>query len=73
MASRYTIEAALEAIFDDDFRLSDGDSSDEDSDDIYGYVREPVLRGADVRDLGESIVSDPSCRSRGRHRRSGSK
>ena len=53
MASRYTIEA----IFDDEFRLSDGESSDDDGKDIYGYVGEPVLRRTDVRNLGESIVA----------------
>ena len=53
MALRYTIKA----IFDDVFRLSDGESSNEDGEDIYGYVGEPILRRADVRDLGESIVA----------------
>ena len=57
MASRYMIEAAIEAIFDDEFGLSDGESSDEDGKDIYGYVGEPVLRHADVRHLEESIVA----------------
>ena len=57
--SRYTIVAALEVIFDDNFGLSDGDSSDENGDDIYGYVGEPVLRQADIRDLSESIVGGP--------------
>ena len=54
MASRYTIDEALEAILDDDFGLSDGDSSDEEGEDIYGYVGEPVLRRADVDILGDS-------------------
>ena len=40
MASRYTIEEVL----DDDFGLSDGESSDEEGDDIYGYIGEGVLR-----------------------------
>ena len=56
MASRYTIEEALEAILDDDFGLSDGETSDEDGEDIYHYVGEPVLRRIDVQDLGDSIV-----------------
>ena len=40
MALRYTIEEALQAILDDDFGLSDGESSDEEGDDIYGYIGE---------------------------------
>ena len=56
MASRYTIDEALEAILDDDFGLSDGDSSDEEGEDIYCYVGEPVLRRADVDILGGSIA-----------------
>lgn len=56
MASRYTIEEALESILDDDFGLTDGESSDEDGDDIYSYAGQPVLSRADVQDIGESIV-----------------
>ena len=56
MASRYTIE---EAILDDDFGLSDGGSSDEEGEDIYGYVGEPVLRRDDVNVVGDSIVNGP--------------
>ena len=37
----------------------DSESSDEEGDGICGYVGEPVLSRADVRDLGESIVGGP--------------
>ena len=55
MALRYMIETVIEEIFDDEFRLSDDESSDEDGKDIYGYGK-PVLRRADIRDLSELIV-----------------
>ena len=38
MTSRYTTEV-LEAILDDDFSFSDGESSDKEGKDIYGYIR----------------------------------
>ena len=44
------IETVIEEIFDDEFRLSDNESSDEDGKDIYGYGK-PVLRRADICDL----------------------
>ena len=43
MTSRYMIEEALEAILDDDFGLSNGHSSDEEGEDIYGYIGKGVL------------------------------
>ena len=55
MASRYTVEEAIEAILDD----FGGGSSDEEGEDIYGYVREPVLRRDDVNGVGDSIVNSP--------------
>lgn len=61
MASRYTLEEALEAILDDDFGLSDGGSSDKEGEDIYGYVGESVLRRSDVNAVGDSIVNAPDC------------
>ena len=52
-----SVEEAIEAILDDDFGLSDGGSSDEEGEDIYGYVGEPVLRRDDVNGVGDSIVN----------------
>ena len=60
MASRYTVEEAIEAILVDDFGLSDGRSSDEEGEDIYGCVGEPVLRRDDVNGVGDSIVNSPN-------------
>ena len=49
--SRAIVDDVLEAIFDDDFGLSDEDESDFDNgdgDDIHALLGEPVLRHADV-------------------------
>ena len=55
-----TVGEALEAILDDDFGLSDGESSDEEGEDIYGYIGEPVLHCTDVEEkLGEAVVDGP--------------
>lgn len=59
MATWFTVEEALEALMDDDLGLSDGEASDEEGEDIYGYIGEPVLRRTDIEGLGESVVDGP--------------
>ena len=44
-----SFELALKAILDGGFGLTNGESSDKDGKDIYGYVGEPVLRCSDMR------------------------
>lgn len=59
MATRFTVNEVLEAIFDDEFGLSDGEPSDEEGEGICGYLGEPVLHRAEVEELGEAIVGGP--------------
>ena len=45
----FSADNVVDAIFDEDFSLSDGDESDfEGGDDIHALLGEPVLRRADV-------------------------
>ena len=59
MAKRWTVDEGLEAIFDDDFSLSDGKASFENGGDTYRYVGEPVLHHTDIEELSEAVVDDP--------------
>ena len=45
MAKRsFEVDEVLDAVYDSDFGLSDGESSaDEDGDDIYAYLGDPVV------------------------------
>ena len=55
----YNVDEALEAILDDDFGLSDGDSSDEEEGkDYYACLGEPVVPPSDIEALTHNIVSE---------------
>ena len=55
---RYTVDEALEAVFDDDFGLSDGGSSnEEEGEDYYAYLGEPVVPASAVEALTRDVVS----------------
>ena len=59
MASRrFGVDDMLDAIFDDDFSLSDGSASEEEGKDVYAYLGEPTLLLEDVETIGSSIVDD---------------
>ena len=68
---RYTISEVADAVFDDDFGLSKEESSDEeDGEDIYAYLGDPIVkRGAidaltrDVVDRRNSTYSESDCNS----------
>ena len=58
MASkRYvTVDEAIDAVFQDDFGLSDSESSeDEGGNDIYAYLGEPVLQQSVVESLAHEV------------------
>ena len=56
MASgRYTVEETLTAIFEDKFGLSDGELSDEEGEEIYPYLSEPVLLRKSVDEITKVI------------------
>ena len=58
MATKRYVDEALEAILDDDFGLSDGDSSDEEEgEDYYAYLGEPVVPPSDIEALTHDVVS----------------
>ena len=56
MATRFTTEEALDAILNDDFGLSDGEDSEMEGEDIYGYLGESVLDRGDVEDLSHGVA-----------------
>ena len=53
---RFTVEKALDAVFDNDFSLSDDESSEEEEevDDLYALLGEPVIRTSDI----DALASD---------------
>ena len=55
---RLTVDEALDAVFDDDFGLSDGESSEEEGDDLYALLGEPVVRRSDIDALTRDLVDD---------------
>jgi len=58
-SSRVLAEDLIQAVFDDDFELEDDeDSENEDTDDIYGYLGDPVLRRADLMAAALGEVQD---------------
>ena len=54
---RYNVDEALEVILDDDFGLSDGDSSDEEEGEYYAYLGEPIVPPSDIEVLTHDVVS----------------
>ena len=58
MAMKRYVDEALEAILDNDLGLSDGDSSDEEEgEDYYAYLGEPVVSPSDIETLTHDVVS----------------
>ena len=59
MAARYSTEAALDVIPDDNFGLSDGKSSVEEAvEQFYAHTGRPVFARSDVEALTREIVDD---------------
>ena len=53
---RYTVSEAASAIFDEDFGLSDAQSSEEETEEeLYAYLGEPVVESAAVDNITRSI------------------
>ena len=55
ISARFTVDEVLDAVFDDDFGLSDGDSSEE-GEDIYSYIGEPVLSRANLEKVSNRLT-----------------
>ena len=51
------VEAAVDAVLQDDFGLSDGDMSDEEGEEIYAYLGEPVVSRPAMESLGEELLT----------------
>ena len=57
--TRLTLDEVLSGVFDDDFRLSDGESSEEEGEDIYTYTGKHNLARGEVAALSKAI-SEPT-------------
>ena len=64
MASRartwLTLDEVLWAVFDDDFRLSDSESSEEEGENVYTYSRKHNLAHEEVVALSKTVSSEPT-------------
>ena len=62
VATRYSTEEALDVFLDDDFGLSDGESSEEEAvEQFYAHTGDPVFARSDVEALSREIVDDSMC------------
>ena len=62
MATRYSTEEALDVFLDDDFGLSNGESSEEEAvEQFYAHTGDPVFARSDVEALSRKIVDDSMC------------
>ena len=56
--SKFTVDKVLDAVFDDGFDLSEGESSDkEDREELYAYLDDPVLR-SEIEELTWDLVDE---------------
>lgn len=56
---RFDVDEVLDAIFDSDFGLSEGESSaDEDGEDFYAYLGDPVVGRASISALTDRLTID---------------
>ena len=53
--SMYTVRQAVELLFDDEFGFSDGDISEEESEEVYSYRGGESLSKEAVEDLGRDV------------------
>ena len=57
LMQRFTVDEALDTVSDDDFSLSDDKSSEEEElDDLYALLGEPVVRRSDIDALTRDFV-----------------
>ena len=50
----------LSGVFDDDFRLSGGESSEEEGEDVYAYSGKHNLTRGEVAALSKAVSSEPT-------------
>ena len=55
MAAKYTVRQAVELLFDDEFGLSDGDTSKEEGEEVYSYRGGESLSKEAVENLGREV------------------
>ena len=56
---RFDVDEVLDAVFDSDFGLSEGESSaDEDGEDFYAYLGDPVVGRASISALTDRLTID---------------
>ena len=54
------LDEVLSGIFDDDFRLSDSESSEEEGENVYTYSGKRNLAGGEVVALSKAVSSEPT-------------
>lgn len=58
--SNLSLEDVLSGIFDDDFGLSEGQSSDEEGEGIYAYAGKPRVDPGEVAALSRAVTCEPT-------------
>ena len=58
--TRLTLDEELSGVFDDDFRFSDSESSEEEEEDIYNYSGKHNLARGEVVALSKAVSSEPT-------------
>ena len=56
-------DEVVELLFDDDFGVSEGDSSDEDGEGVFAYAGQQHFDSAEVAALSKGVVPIPICAS----------
>ena len=56
--TRLTLDEVLSGVFDNDFRLSDSESSEEEGEDVYTYSGKHNLAHGEVVALSKAVSSD---------------
>ena len=66
MSKFLSVDEVVERLFDDDFRFSEGDSSDKEGEGIFAYAGQPHIDAAEVAALSRGVVSIPIDSTTGR-------
>ena len=59
MARKLGVDEVLQRLFDDDFGLSEDDSSDEDGEGIFAYAGQQHFDAAEVAALSSGVTFNP--------------
>ena len=73
MARKLGVDEVLQRLFDDDFGLSEDDSSDEDGEGIFAYAGEQHFDAAEAAALSSGVAFNPGSVPEGNAEASASK